>query len=111
MTRTFKCYIFFLSDCTTRPSDLPLNVIVRSGNSQAVKAKVVLQMAPPLLGDLRQKENRPRPLPLTPMLNPFVFTKQSSQCIFYGFREGSPLHVVSLVGDVKAYTNHIQLPR
>src|SRR4029434_658393 len=70
-----KCYIFFLSDCTTRPSDLPLNVIVRSGNSQAVKAKVVLQMAPPLLGDLGQKENRPRPLPLTPMLNPFFFHK------------------------------------
>src|SRR4029434_3429492 len=26
------------------------------------------------------------------MLNPFFFTKQSSQCILYGFREGSPLH-------------------
>ena len=66
-----KCYIFFLSDSTTRPSDLPLNVIVQSGNSQAVKAKVVLQMAPPLLGDLGRNENRPRPLSLTPMLNPF----------------------------------------
>ena len=39
--------IFFLSDSTTRPSDLPLNVIVESGNSQA---KVVLQMTPPLFG-------------------------------------------------------------
>src|SRR4029434_10052411 len=67
-----KCYIFFLSDSTTRPSDLPWNVIVQSGNSQAVKAKVVLQMAPPLLGDLGQNENRPRPLPLTPMLNHFL---------------------------------------
>ena len=57
---------FFLSDSTTRPSDLPLNVIVQSGNSQAVKAKVVLQMAPPLLGDFGRNENRPRPLPLTP---------------------------------------------
>src|SRR4029434_4095473 len=83
---------FFLSDSTTRPSDLPLNVIVQSGNSQAVKSKVVLQMVPPLLGDLGRNENRPRPLPLTTMLNPFFFTKQSSQCILYGFREGSPLH-------------------
>src|SRR4029434_10018585 len=66
-----KCYILFLSDSTTRPSDLPWNVIVQSSNSQAVKAKVVLQMAPPLLGDLGQNENRPRPLPLTPMLNQF----------------------------------------
>src|SRR4029434_2362602 len=66
-----KCYILFLSDSTTRPSDLPWNVFVQSGNSQAVKAKVVLQMAPPLLGDLGRNENRPRPLPLTPMLNPF----------------------------------------
>src|SRR4029434_1020218 len=31
----------------------------------------------------------------------FFFTKQSSQCILYGFREGSPLHVVSQVEDVK----------
>src|SRR4029434_7922971 len=67
-----KCYICFLSDSTTRPSDLPLNVIIQSG-SQAVKAKVVLQMAPPLLGDLGQNENRPRPRPLTPILNPFFF--------------------------------------
>ena len=35
-----KCYIFFLSDSTTRPSDLPLNVIVQSGNSQAVRQKL-----------------------------------------------------------------------
>src|SRR4029434_9172343 len=41
------CYILFLLDSTTRSSDLPLNVIVQSGYSQA---KVVLQMAQPLFG-------------------------------------------------------------
>src|SRR4029434_1549595 len=64
---------FLIEYSTTRPSDLPLNVIVQSGNSQAVKAKVVLQMAAPLLGDLGRNENRTRPLPLPPMLNPFIF--------------------------------------
>ena len=39
--------IFFLLDSTTRPSDLTLNVIVESGNSQAKK---VLQMTQPLFG-------------------------------------------------------------
>ena len=62
--------IFFLSDSTTRPSDLPLNVIVESGNSQA---KVVLQMTPPLFG---AKWKSPRSLSLTLTLNPFFFTKQ-----------------------------------
>src|SRR4029434_7209986 len=66
-----KCYIFFLSDSTTRPSDLPLYVIVQSGNSQAVRQKSCFKRAPPLLGDLGRNENRPRPLSLTPMLNPF----------------------------------------
>src|SRR4029434_3661769 len=72
---------FFLSDSTTRPSDLPLNVIVQSGNGQAVKSKVVLQMVPPLLGDLGRNENRPRPLPLTPMLNPF-FSQNRALTVF-----------------------------
>ena len=49
----------------TRPSDLPLNVIVESGNSQA---KVVLQMTPPLFG---AKWKSPRSLSLTLMLNQF----------------------------------------
>src|SRR4029434_6639519 len=66
---------FFLSDSTTRPSDLPLNVIVQSGNSRAVKSKVVLQMVPPHLCALGRNENRPRPLPLTTMLNPFFFSQ------------------------------------
>src|SRR4029434_6122420 len=70
MTRTCKCKICFLSDSTTRPSDLPVNVIVQSGNSQA-QAKVVLQKALPLLDDLGQNGNRPRPFSLTPMINPF----------------------------------------
>src|SRR4029434_1007977 len=65
--------IFFLSDSTTRPSDMPLNVIVESGNTQA---KVVLQMhrraTTPLLG---RNGNRPRYLSLTLMLNPFFFQK------------------------------------
>src|SRR4029434_835813 len=69
----------------TRPSDLPLNVIVESGNSQA---KVVLQMTPPLFG---AKWKSPRSLSLTHVKYIF-FTKQGSQCILYGFREGSPLH-------------------
>src|SRR4029434_423349 len=34
-----KWYIFFLSDSTTRPSDLPLYVIVESGNSHSVSLK------------------------------------------------------------------------
>src|SRR4029434_3263805 len=37
--------------------------------------------------------NHPRPLSLSPMLNPFFSTTQGSQCILYGFWEGSPLHV------------------
>ena len=55
-----------LLDSTTRPSDLPLNVIVESANSQA---NVVLQMTPPVFG---QTGNRPRSLSLTLMLNPFL---------------------------------------
>ena len=73
-----KCNKKNVSDSTTRPSDLPLYVIVQSGNSQAVKAKVVLQMAPPLLGDLGRNENCPRPLPLTPMLNKFFHKTELS---------------------------------
>src|SRR4029434_9917322 len=85
----------FLSDSTTRPSDLPLYVIVESGNSRSVSLKSCFKWPRPFWGDLGRNENRPRPLPLTPMLKPFFFTKQSSQCILYGFREGSPLHAVS----------------
>src|SRR4029434_10464689 len=91
-----KCYIFFLSDSTTRPSDLPLNVIVQSGNSQAVKAKVVLQMAPPLLGDLGRNENRPRPLPLTPMLNQFFHkTRLSMHSLWLPGGLAPPCRVIS----------------
>src|SRR4029434_346948 len=43
-----KYYIFFLSDFTTRPSDLPLNVIVQSGNSQAVRQKSCFKWPRPL---------------------------------------------------------------
>ena len=43
---------FFLSDSTTRPSDLPLNVIAESANSHSGNSQtnVVLQMTPPLFG-------------------------------------------------------------
>src|SRR4029434_6780024 len=61
---------FFLSDSTSRPSDLPLYVIVESGNSRSVSLKSCF-----IWGDLGRNENRPRPLPLTPMLNPFFFHK------------------------------------
>src|SRR4029434_3350377 len=63
--------IFFLSDSTTRPSDLPLYVIVESGNSLSVSLKACFKWPRPFWGDLGRNENRPRPLPLTPMLNPF----------------------------------------
>src|SRR4029434_6624954 len=79
--------IFFLSDSTTRPSDLPLYVIVESGNSRSVSLKSCFKWPRPFWGDLEQNENRPRPLPLTPMLNPFFFTKQSSLSL----HDGSPL--------------------
>src|SRR4029434_10573065 len=62
---------FFLSDSTTRPSDLPLYVIVESGNSHSVSLKSCVKWPRPFWGDLGQNENRPRPLPLTPILNPF----------------------------------------
>src|SRR4029434_2730192 len=39
------------------------------------------------------------------------FTKQSSQCILYGFREGSPLLVLSSVMDGQGCTNVIQPPQ
>src|SRR4029434_7761310 len=67
MTRTFKCNNFFLSDSTTRPSDLPLYVIVESGNSRSVSLKSCFKWPRPFWGDLGRNENRPRPLPLTPM--------------------------------------------
>src|SRR4029434_21587 len=63
--------IYFLSDSTTRPSDLPLYVIVKSGNSQSVSLKSCLKWPRPFWDDLGRNENRPRPLPLTPMLNQF----------------------------------------
>src|SRR4029434_3268082 len=63
--------IFFLSDSTTRLFDLPLYVIVESGNSRSVSLKSCFKWPRPLWGDLGRNENRPRPLPLTPMLNPF----------------------------------------
>src|SRR4029434_5747510 len=63
--------IFFLSDSTTRPSDLPLYVIVELGNSHSVSLKSCFKWPRPFWGDLGQNENRPRPLPLTPMLHPF----------------------------------------
>src|SRR4029434_4757300 len=75
MTRTFKCNIFFLSDSTTRPSDLSLYVIVESGNSCSVSLKSCFKWPHPFWGDLGRNENRPRPLPLTPMLHPFFFHK------------------------------------
>ena len=61
---------YFLSDSTTRPSDLPLNVIVESANSHSgnSQANVVLQMTPPLFG---AKWKSPRSLSLTLTLNPF----------------------------------------
>src|SRR4029434_1613271 len=63
--------ICFLSDSTTRPSDLPLYVIVESGNSCSVSLKSCFKWTRPFWGDLGRNENRPRPLPLTPMFNPF----------------------------------------
>src|SRR4029434_7417471 len=61
----------FLSDSTTSPSDLPLYVIVESCNSHSVSLKSCNKWPRPFWGDLGRNENRPRPLPLTPMLNPF----------------------------------------
>src|SRR4029434_1900188 len=65
----------FLSDSTTRPSDLPLYVIVKSGNSHSASLKSCFKWPRSFWGDLGRNENRPRPLPLTPMLNPFFFHK------------------------------------
>src|SRR4029434_10631136 len=84
----------FRSDSTTRPSGLPLCVIVESCNSHSVSLKSCFKWPRPFWGDLGRNDNRPRPLPLTPMLNPFFFTKQSSQCILYGFR-APPCRVIS----------------
>src|SRR4029434_7843766 len=99
--------IFFLSDSTTRPSDLPLYVIVESGNSCSVSLKSCFKWHHPFWGDLGRNENRPTHLSLPPMLNPFFFTKQSSQCILYGFREGSPLHAFVISNGRKSlYERH-----
>ena len=70
--------IFFLSDSTTRPSDLPLYVIVESGNSRSGSLKSVFKWPRPFWGNLGRNENRPRPLPLTPMLNPFFHKTELS---------------------------------
>src|SRR4029434_6097560 len=70
--------IFFLSDSTTRPSDLPLYVIVESGNSHSVSLKSFFRWPRPFWGDLGRNENRPRPLPLTLMLNPFFHKTELS---------------------------------
>src|SRR4029434_4563426 len=64
--------ICFLSDSTTRPSDLPLYVIVESGNSHSVSLKSCFKWPRPFWSDLGRNENHPRPLPLTPVLNPFI---------------------------------------
>src|SRR4029434_9156602 len=54
--------LFFLSDSTTRPSDLPLYVIVESRNSHSVSLKSCFKWPRPFWGDLGRNENRPRPL-------------------------------------------------
>src|SRR4029434_9064820 len=54
---------FFLSDSTTRLSDRASNGPTPSGA---------------IWGDLGRNENRPRPLPLTPMLNPFFHKTELS---------------------------------
>src|SRR4029434_9027630 len=64
-----------VADPCTRPSDLSLYVIVESGNSHSVRLKSCFKWPCPFWGDLGRNENRPRPLPLTPMLNPFFFHK------------------------------------
>src|SRR4029434_4472178 len=62
-------------------------------SSQAtVRRKSCFKWPAPFWGDSGRNGNRPRPLLMTLMLNPFFFTKQGSQCILYGFLEGSPLH-------------------
>src|SRR4029434_2716646 len=100
--------IFFLSDSTTRPSDLPLYVIVESGNSRSVSLKSCFKWPRPFWGDLGRNGNCPRPLSLTLMLNPFFFlTKQGSRCILYGFREGSPTHAFVIRN--RTYKNRIRL--
>src|SRR4029434_7771077 len=66
-------------------------------------------MAPPLLGRFGAKCKSPQTSPIDSHVKSIFFTKQSSQCILYGFREGSPLHAVSYIMDVKAYKYVIQL--
>src|SRR4029434_10397453 len=91
----------FLLDSTTRPSDLPLNVIVESANSHSgnSQANVVLQMTPPLFG---QTGNRPRALSLTLMLNPFLtFSVQQLDSLFESRR----------TNEDTLTTKHLGLPR
>ena len=77
-------------------SDLPLNVIVESANSQA---NVVLQMTPPVFG---QTGNRPRSLSLTLMLNPFLtFSVQQLDSLFESRR----------TNEYTLTTKHLGLPR
>src|SRR4029434_6115716 len=49
-------------------------------------------MAPPLLGRFGAKLQSPQTSPIDSHVKSIFFTKQGSQCILYGFREGSPLH-------------------
>src|SRR4029434_11281241 len=108
MTRTFKCNIFFLSDSTTRPSDLSLYVIVESGNSCSVSLKSCFKLPHPFWGDLGRNENRPRPLPLTPMLNPFFSQNRALNAFSMASGRARPGLVISS-GRKSLYERHTAL--
>src|SRR4029434_4543641 len=101
-----KCYIFFLSDSTTRPSDLPLNVIVQSCNSQAVKQKSCFKWPRPFWGDLGRNEVRPRPLSETLMLNQFFSQNRALNALSMASGRARPTVLSSYV---TAYKDVIRL--
>src|SRR4029434_9716210 len=72
--------IFFLSDSTTRPSDLPLYVIVESGNSHSVSLKSCFKWPRPFWGEMKIA-------PDLSHVKSIFFTKQSSLSL----HDGSPL--------------------
>src|SRR4029434_9718424 len=92
MTCTFKCNIIFF--CRILPLDRLICLCMSLSNHVTVRqsSKSHASNGPALSGQFGVKWQSPQTSLIDSHVKSIFFTKQSSQCILYGFREGSPLH-------------------